>query len=302
MKKPIFIAFLALFLTPLVRAEDCGLLNLATCIPQKMYDFFINLINAPISPLLTLVKALLTNPIELSTFGSLWAVMIYIISLFYGFLLLYSGFNFILSGYDAPKRENAKEWLRNIVIMIVLVQGSYFLYSLILDMNSLMTSGVMNLITEEFFKLTADNIVNLGLEFLFSIFYVVILLLTALILTIRYLIVIAGVAVLPLGIFLFFIPPLKSYGQAILNFLGSCIFVTFFDAIIFLFSSKLLEIPIFENVKILVMIAAFGMANLLMLYVIFFSAIKAALNFTNSATGMIILATRYFSKKDEDKE
>ena len=83
MKKPIFIAFLTLLLTPLVRAEDCGLLNLATCIPQKMYDFFINLINAPISPLLTLVKALLTNPIELSTFGSLWAIMIYIISLFY---------------------------------------------------------------------------------------------------------------------------------------------------------------------------------------------------------------------------
>lgn len=296
MKKNLPLLFLTFLSIPLVRAEECGLLNLASCIPQKMYDFFISLINAPISPLLGLVKSLLTDSIQVSTFSSLWAVMVYIISLFYGFLLLYSGFTFILSGYDAPKRENAKEWLRNIVVMIVLVQASYFIYSLVLDMNSLMTSGVMNLITEEFFKLTADNIVNIGLEFFFALGYVVILLITALILTIRYLIVVAGVAILPFGIFLFFIPPLKSYGQFILNFLGSCIFITFFDAIIFLFSSQLLTIPLFENVKILVMISAFGIANLLMLYVLFFSAFKAALNFTDKATGMIILATKYFVK------
>ena len=280
--------------------DDCGLLNLATCIPQKLFEFLINLLNSALSPLLSLVKSLLTDPIQVSSFGSLWAIMVYIISLFYGFLLLYSGFNFILSGYNAPKRENAKEWLRNIIIMIVLVQASYFLYSLVLDMNSLMTSGIMNLITEEFFKLTADNIVNIGLQFLFAILYALILIISVLMLAIRYLIVVAGVAIFPLGIFLFFIPPLKQYGQFILNFLGGCIFVTFFDVLIFLFSSKLLEISLFENVKILVMIAAFGMANILMIFVIFFSAVKAALNFTNKATGMIILATKYFAKKDEE--
>ncbi|PIN77986.1 hypothetical protein COV14_04805, partial [Candidatus Woesearchaeota archaeon CG10_big_fil_rev_8_21_14_0_10_33_12] len=123
-------------------ADDCGLLNLATCLPQKMFDFFIGLLNAPLQPLLSFVKTLLTANVDLTLFVSLWAIMVYVISLFYGLLLMYSGFNFIISGYDAVKREKAKEWFRNIFIMIVLVQASYFLYSWFLDINSLLTTAI----------------------------------------------------------------------------------------------------------------------------------------------------------------
>jgi len=34
--------------------EECGLLNLASCIPQKIHEFFVGVINAPIQPLLGL--------------------------------------------------------------------------------------------------------------------------------------------------------------------------------------------------------------------------------------------------------
>ncbi len=294
MKKRIFL-LIFLFL-PLVSAtEDCGLLNLATCIPQKIFDFLIYLLNAPLAPLLTLVQSLLTEPVDISLFGSIWAIMIYVLSLFYGFLMLYSGFNFMFSGHDAVRREKAKEWFRNTIIMIVLIQASYFLYSLVIDISSLVTNGTMNLISQTFFQLTIDNIVNVGLQFFFALFYVLVLVLSAFILTIRYLIVAFGVALLPFGIFFYFIPPLKSYGKLILNFLGVCIFVTFFDAVIFLVSSRLLTIPLFANMKILVMISAFSIANLLMLYLMFFSIIKSALGAMNGATGAIILATKYFA-------
>ena len=59
---------------PLVSAEECGLLNLASCIPQKIYEFFIGIINAPISPLLNLTKSLLTEPVKLSLFSPLYEI------------------------------------------------------------------------------------------------------------------------------------------------------------------------------------------------------------------------------------
>ena len=187
-------------------SEECGLLNLASCLPQKLYDFLIEIINAPISPLLDLTKNLLTEPVSISLFSSLWAIIMYILSLFYGLLFMYAGFNFMVSGYDAEKRSKAKEWFRNIFIMIVLIQASYFLYFLIIDVNALLTAGIVNLIDESFFLLTADNIVNIGLQFFFAFFYVLTLFFTVFILVLRYVVVSIGIVFVPIGIFLYFIP------------------------------------------------------------------------------------------------
>lgn len=256
--------------------ENCGITNLATCIPQKLFQYTLVIINLPLLPLLTLIKNLLSEPVDLSLFTSLWAIILYILSLFYGLLLMYSGFNFIISGHDVEKRENAKTWLKNIVIMIVLIQASFFLYSLALQISSLITAGVLNMINEKVFLLTADNLVNLGIEILFSFVYLITLLLTALILSIRYLIVAVGVVLVPIAIFFYFIQPLSSYGKIILNFLGVCIFITFFDVIILLASSKLLEIPLYQNFKILIMTASFFLINIMMFYFMLFSIIKSA--------------------------
>ena len=93
---------------PVVHAEEeCGLMNLASCLPEKFFDFVMNLLNQPLEPLLTITKNLLTEPVELSLFLSLWAIIIYVISLFYGLLMLYSGFNFMISGHDPIKRNKA---------------------------------------------------------------------------------------------------------------------------------------------------------------------------------------------------
>ncbi len=274
---------------------ECGLLNLATCIPQKIYDFFLNILNSPLDPLLSLIKSLLTEPVNLRLYSPVWAIIIYVLSLFYGLLLLYSGFNFILSGYDVVKREKAKEWFRNIIIMIVLVQTSFFIYSLVIDLNSLLTAGVIGLIDQNFFRLTADNIINIGLQFFFTITYVLILFIAAIVLTLRYILVASGVVFIPIGIFLYFIPPLKSYGKALINFFGICIFISFFDSLIFLVCSKLLDVPIFDNYKILIMITAFIIANLLMLYFMIFSLFKAVFNFGSKIIAPIVMVAKYFA-------
>jgi hypothetical protein len=254
----------------------CSLLNISSCLPQKLYDFFIDILNAPILPLLNFVKASLTEPVNLGMFTSIWAIMLYIISMFYGILFMYAGFNFMISGHDMIKRSKAKEWFKNILIMIVLIQASYFLYSLVIDISAVLTAGVINLADESFFLITADNVVNIGLQLLFGIFYVLTLFNTAILLTFRYIIVAIGVVFIPFGIFFYFIPALQSYGKLILNFLGICIFVTFFDALIFLACSMLVDLPLFASMKILVMISAFSIANFLMFYLMFFSALKSA--------------------------
>lgn len=274
---------------------ECGITNLGSCIPQMFYNFIINLLNAPLQPLLTLVNNLLTNPININLFSSLWAIIVYVISMFYGLLMLYSGFNFMISGYDAVKRAKAKEWFRNVFIMIVLVQASFFIYQLFVDLGSLLTTGVMGLVNNSFFLLTADNIANIGLEFIFTGIYVLILLCTVIILTLRYLIIALGVVFFPIGIFCYFIPPLRSYGKLILNFLGICIFMAFIDALIFLVCSQLLNISIFQNFKILVMISAFLFADILMIYLMFFSAIKSSLDFAGRTSVIVTSVAKYFA-------
>ncbi|MBW3001860.1 hypothetical protein KY338_01715 [Candidatus Woesearchaeota archaeon] len=286
MKKFLILLVLALLLSSMfvvaVDEEDedeeneCGIFNLGSCISQKLFEYTSKVINAPIQPLVSLVKKLLSEPVIISVFNYLWKIMAYVISIFYGLLFLYSGFYFITAGEDMVKRENAKQWLKNIVIMVVLIQASYYLYDLVLQVNSGLTSGVLSLIDTNFFLFTLDNLVNSALQFFFAIPYVLVLLITAILLIFRYAIVSIGIAIFPIGIFLYFIEPLKPYGRLILNFLGVNIFITFFSAIILLAFSKLIELSIFSSLKIMVMITAFTAVIFVIIYFIFFSLIKSA--------------------------
>ena len=60
--------------------QSCGLTNLASCIPEKIYEYTLSIINAPLQPFLTLTKNLLSEPINLESFIPLWAIIVYIIS------------------------------------------------------------------------------------------------------------------------------------------------------------------------------------------------------------------------------
>src|SRR3989338_986984 len=144
---------------PIVHAEEekCGLSNLATCIPQMFFEFVLGIINAPLQPFLTLTKNLLSEPVTIEVFISLWAIIIYILSIFYGLFLIFAGFNFMISGYSAEKRERAKEWLRNVILMMIFVQASYYLYSILIELSSSMTAGIIDMIDQKFFLLTVDN-------------------------------------------------------------------------------------------------------------------------------------------------
>lgn len=258
-----------------VKMVECGILDLGSCLPQKIMEYLLNILNAPLQPFLTFVQNLLTEPIRIDLFVSFWAIIIYMLSMFYAFLIIYSGLQFITSGYDSSKRDRAKEWLKNIVIMIILVQASFFIYQLAIDLSSVMTTATLSLMDNNFFSLTVDNVLDFGLQLLFATFYIFTLLWTSIILVLRYVIVAVGVVLFPLGIFCYFIEPLKPYGVLLLHFLGISIFITFLDAVILIGFAQLITLPIFSNFKVLIMIAGFSTINLVMFLLMFFSTIKA---------------------------
>jgi hypothetical protein len=215
--------------------------------------------------------------------------------MFYGLFLLFAGFNFMISGYDATKREKAKDWLRNTVLMILFVQSSFLIYGLIIELGSLMTAGVMGVIDPHFFLLTADSITNIGLELLLGISYGVMLIITVVFLALRYLLVAVGVLFFPFALFFYFIPPLQEYGKAILNILLVIILVPFFNALILFAASALIDLPVFENYKIVLMMAAFLLINLFSLFLIILGLFKASNSASNSDAGRAIgAAIKYF--------
>ena len=275
-KMVIPILFLIVFL-PFVFADsqqapaECGLTNLAECIPQKIYEFLLFIINAPLLPMLAFIQILLTATVSIDLFYHVWDIVRYILGFFYLFLFIYAGYIFLTSNANPIRRSQAKDMLKDTIIMIVLIQGSFYIYGLVLSISSILNSSIIGLVDPHFFLLTTDNIMNIGLELFLSFFYAGTLFLTMLMLVVRYIMVSFGVIIFPIGIFCYFIPPLRGYGRFILNVLGVFIFITFIDLLIILACSMIVNIPLFENFKIVVMIVAFSMINYSLWFAIKFS-------------------------------
>ena len=268
--------------------STCSLTNLTSCLPELILDYLLSILNAPIEGLLSLIKYLLSEPVNVAIFHSLWGVIIYIISLFYGLFFIFAGFNLIVSSYDPKKRQKAKEWLQNTILMILFIQGSFILYRLILEFSALLSSGMIEIIDESFFLITLDSISNLGLSLVLLIPYLIILVITIILLMIRYMMVSIGIVIFPLGLFFYFIPPLQAYGRMILNVLMTAIFLPFFAGIILFGASVLLELPVYSDVKILFVASAFVLVDTFMILLIVFGGVKAVFAVVNSDVGRTV--------------
>ena len=273
---------------PSVLADDCSWLNIGQCITDTLFGFLNTLFYSPIQALVLIVQRMMTETVNLSNFSHMWAVIVYVLSLFYGLLILYAGVNFIISGHDAVKRSKSKEWFQNIFIMIVLIQMSYYIYGVIIGVNSGLTSIVVNAINQNFFSIATGSISNLAMSILFSFLGIVTLLITILLFGLRYIIINFGLVCFPIAIFLYFIPSLKEYGKAIITFLLTSIFISFFDALIIYVCSQGAGSSAISSYGILITITAFSLVNFMMFYFIFLSLIKSAL----SATTKIIVLTK----------
>ncbi len=279
MRKTIYLVAGLLLLPSFVLAapSKCSISNLGACLTENFFEYLLSIIlSGPLVPLLQFIGKLFTANISINLFHGIWNIVIYILSFFYIFFFLYSGYIFLTQSKDPIKRAHAKEMLQNTMLMMILINASFYIYKLILNLSSVLNKSIINMVKPTFFLLTADNYVNIGLQFLLSGVYGMTLLFTTIMLTIRYVVVSFGVVLLPIAIFLYFIPPLKGYGQFILHVLGIFIFIAFIDLLIILGCSMLLTISLFANFKIIVMITCFLLINYTLWLAIKFALKKSA--------------------------
>ena len=292
MKKALLL--LLLLLIPNVSA-DCSIKDIGDCLTENLYDFMQDIINAPIKPLVSAFESLLSWNIDLSSFATLWSIIVYVLSFFYIFSFLFAAVQFLTSSNDAHRRTQAKESLKNALLMLVLVQSSYWLYSLLIEASSALTQGMLNLLSDRFF-LPVELSRSFGSNLLYTSLYVAALCVTVIFLLIRFFLVAIGMILFPIGIFLYFIQPLREYGKSIIYFFSTLIFVPFFLTIVFLVGDKLISSTLLGEFKPLVLIAMLVIVNLTMLYVTIGALLKAFMSSTSliRKTASTVRAVKYF--------
>jgi hypothetical protein len=246
----------------------------------------------PADPVIQLVQTLITADVRIDLLKGVWASVNYVLSSLYALVFIYAGFKFITSGEDMVKRENAKELLKNVFLLVICVQASFFIYDLLIGLGSGLAKGVFEMVNPSFLStgVTLDYLV-LAMPYYGS------LLLTSLLLIIRYIIVFVGVVLFPIGIFLYFFDPLKNYGKLILNFLLTNIFIGFFVSLVILGFSKVSTLSMFDDFKCLLLTACFLSASLIIVMACFFAIIKSAF-----WTSVSVFKTKEMIKRMTKKE
>ena len=178
--------------------------------------------------LLGLTEALLSGNPNPELMQGVWQAIVFVISSLYLIIFLIVGFGFFFSGANIQKREEAKERLKKAIFMIIGVNLSYIIYQLILELSTAITQYMWITGFEQFF----NNSVLSGVGFVMLFAYAGSLLLAIITLFLRYLFLLVGVALFPIGIFLYFAPKTRAWGKLIFEFLGMMLAMQLIDVII----------------------------------------------------------------------
>ena len=209
-----------------------GIYDSMAAVPQAVVDAFFagvrDVVAGFVAPLFGLIKELMLRSIEPLDHVDLWLLVVTVISLCYGLLFLLVGFKFLLGSYDAVQRAQAKEWLKNAVVLVVAVNASLILYSLLLGLSSGMASFLWSSQLEPLLELGETSALNLlwVVVLAFSSFFAVISLFM------RQVFLVAGIMLFPIGIFLYLIPPVRAFGYSILAVLVTVAFMPVIDVIV----------------------------------------------------------------------
>ncbi|MDO8627709.1 MAG: hypothetical protein Q7K42_04540, partial [Candidatus Diapherotrites archaeon] len=193
----------------------------------KARNFLINLNSWSINLLGYLVLA---SPEQSPELKSISEAMISLLGLFYLAILSFVGFKFLLGSINEVHRAEAKQWLVSTIFLIVILYASKDIYSIILEFSKVFVNAVWTPQTFDKFFSTASlqgtSFTVLGIQALTNF-------LNTIVLFTRYQIVTLGWVLFPLGIFLYFLQPVKHFGALILNIVGVTLVLQALIAIVF---------------------------------------------------------------------
>lgn len=215
-----------------VTSGVAGIATQITDLPSSLWHFFTDSIKQSLTnfvqSLLDIEKALVTKNPDTLAYTELWSLVVGIISAFYLLVLFYVGFQFLLAT-DEGKRLKAKESAEKAIKMIIIVNASLLLYGTFLSLSSAISTALWDASLNSYF--TSINI-SLG-NILLILVLIVGVLLSLVTLFIRYLLLITGFALVPIGVFLYFSDIGKTWGQFCLNLVGAGVVMQIFDSVIF---------------------------------------------------------------------
>ncbi len=252
-------------------------------LPLGMFGLFTNSMKDSVknfnTSLLDLTKELLSaNPDPQLMFGW-WQSITIIISSFYLIIFLLIGFNFLINGHSIVKREQSKEWLKNAVIMIIGVSTSFYFYQLILGLGSGVTKFMWMTGFEQFFSSTMFD----GAGMLMLLSFLVSITLALVTLFFRYLFLLVGVVLFPIGIFLYLTPKFENWGKVIFNFIGIMLAIQFVDVIVLIATQQALTQLVGNAGAGFILPLGFLIVAIINSAMMMYSILKSALAIANNA-------------------
>ncbi|MEM2138116.1 MAG: hypothetical protein QW568_03445 [Candidatus Anstonellaceae archaeon] len=216
-----------------------------------------------------------------------------IVETLYSLVLMALALYFILRSNDAEGRANAKKWLENMLIMMVVLAFSFQIFQILIDLNSSLASSFAND--------SMKSIFESPLSFSSTVFALVVLVpsiagisLTLITLLLRYLLIPFLLFLFPIAIFLYFIPITQKWGRAFFSIIVAVVFMTAFDALLLLALSSLfnssdptLADPLIHAFAVLFGFAALGIINLL-IFVLAILSVVLQNNTVRSVVGFAV--------------
>jgi len=217
-----------------------------------------------------------------------------IIESFYTVMLMGLGGYYIIKATDVEGRAKAKTWLKNILYMVVFLSFSFTIFELIIDLNTQISSSIYSQVSESIFDIEAElSSLIFSMIFAFSLCTGGYMTFTTLV--IRYLLIPFLLFLFPLGIFLYFIPPMREWGAYLFKFIVLIIFMTTADSLLLLGTSWLFASPdpnlangLVRSFGLIVGFGLIGVLNLIIFIVAALSIILRSLKALESAIAMLM--------------
>ncbi len=269
------------------------LINAILSIPKLILGGALHILYVGANLSIYYIKYLLIEPAPVSSFYHLWKVIVSVLSTLFVLIFTFCGLYLIVSGGEEPeKRNRAKEWLKQSIIMIIVIPLSFLIYQFIIDIASTLTNIMMSYVSTDFLYIGEGTINNLSLEIGFGVPYTIAAYLAVILLTIRYMFVCIGTLFFPIGLMFYFIPLTKEYGKVILTFILLNIFSTFFIAIFLAVYSVMSSSGFLSDLQILLACGALIVVDIFLIYIMFFATLKALFN--GAKTVMAVVGTAQF--------
>ena len=252
-------------------------------LPLDIVGLFTNSIKNSVRSFNTMMmgftQALLTSNPDPQLMFSTWQAIIFVISSLYLIIFLIVGFGFFFSGANIQKREEAKERLKKTVLMILGVNVSFIVYQLLLELSSAITKFMWTTGFEQFFNTSIFS----GVGFVMLFAYAGSLFLAIITLFLRYLFLLVGVVLFPIGVFLFFAPKMRSWGKLIFEFLGMMLAMQLVDVMVLVAAGQVMVALAGETGAALAPALGFMVIAFVNGFMIIHSIMKSANAVTDSA-------------------